>query len=263
MTATESSPAIAFDRPALGFIALGLMVASPAVSAQSIAARVGAVENGAVRMSFTAREGVCGGGRNIMTTRSTEHWESACDPGPVRVVLEVRQRDIVDVDTYVGGQWRVGASDVTDLGTVPATQAADFLLGLAERIDGRAAKEAILAATLADSAVVWPRLLDIAQDPRRPRRVRKSAVFWVAQAAADAAVSGLEALVEDEDGEIEVRESAIFALSQLKNDEGVPVLIRVVKTNRDPRLTKKAIFWLGQSHDPRAIALLEELLLGR
>ena len=31
-------------------------------------------------------------------------------------------------------------------------------------------------------------------------------------------------------------------------------------TNKDPEIRKKALFWLGQSHDPRALDLFEELL---
>jgi len=57
-----------------------------------------------------------------------------------------------------------------------------------------------------------------------------------------------------------VRESAAFALSQRPHDEGVPALIRIARENPDPELRKKAIFWLGQSDDPRALALFEELL---
>ena len=40
----------------------------------------------------------------------------------------------------------------------------------------------------------------------------------------------------------------------------MPALIRVVKTNKDPEIRKKALFWLGQSRDPRALQLIEELL---
>ena len=55
--------------------------------------------------------------------------------------------------------------------------------------------------------------------------------------------------------------SAIFALSQLDDDAGVPILIDIVREDPDPNLKKKAIFWLGQSGDPRAVALFEELLV--
>jgi hypothetical protein len=32
------------------------------------------------------------------------------------------------------------------------------------------------------------------------------------------------------------------------------------RTHRDPDIRRRAIFWLGQSNDPRALALFEELL---
>jgi len=40
----------------------------------------------------------------------------------------------------------------------------------------------------------------------------------------------------------------------------VPALMEVARTNRDPRLRKSAIFWLGQTDDPRALAYFEEVL---
>jgi HEAT repeat protein len=52
----------------------------------------------------------------------------------------------------------------------------------------------------------------------------------------------------------------VFALSQLPRDQGVPKLLEIARTHQDPRVRKKAIFWLGQSDDPRALALFEELL---
>ncbi len=52
----------------------------------------------------------------------------------------------------------------------------------------------------------------------------------------------------------------MFALSQRPRDEGVPVLIRIARSHRDPKIRRRAIFWLGQSEDPRALALFEELL---
>ena len=37
-------------------------------------------------------------------------------------------------------------------------------------------------------------------------------------------------------------------------------MIAVAKTNKDPEIRKKALFWLGQSGDPRALDLFEQLL---
>ena len=37
-------------------------------------------------------------------------------------------------------------------------------------------------------------------------------------------------------------------------------MIRVAKTNRNPEVRKQAIFWLGQSKDPRALEFIERIL---
>lgn len=253
MTTTPSVGAVVL-------LAAAVVTAAPA-RGQSIADQVAGAGDGQVRMSFTARPGVCGDGHNVNmgSRRSTADWESWCEPGPVRVAIDVSGGEIVDLDTYVGGRWR-DRPDVTDLGAVPAPAAGEYFLALAETARSRVAKHAILPAILADSVEAWPGLLRIAKADDRPRETRKAAVFWLAQAAGDAAVEGLEGIVLDEDEDFEVRKSAVFALSQLPDDEGVPILVRVARTHHDPRILKQAIFWLGQSGDPRAVALFEELL---
>ena len=57
-----------------------------------------------------------------------------------------------------------------------------------------------------------------------------------------------------------MRKQAIFALSQRSTDEAVPALMRIARTNGDPELRRTALFWLGQSEDPRAVTLFEEML---
>jgi HEAT repeat protein len=84
-------------------------------------------------------------------------------------------------------------------------------------------------------------------------------VFWLGQAAGEEATRGLDSLATV-GGDLEVRKHAVFALSQRPADEGVPVLIRIARTNRSPELRKTALFWLGQSEDPRALTLFEEIL---
>ncbi len=241
--------------------------------------RVAGVREGTVRFSFAARPGVYGDGRNVISWDCRngrcrnqqvngsysdwdgDDWTSACDSGPVRIALLKSAGTVIDLRTYVGGEWRSPAgSGVTDLGTAGAREAAAYLLALAERDSGRAAERAILPATLADSTTIWPDLLRIARDARISRKVRRSAVFWLGQAAGDAATRGLSDLVDDRAADREVRETAVFALSQRPREEGVPALIRIAKENRDPELRRKAIFWLGQSDDPRALALFEDLL---
>jgi HEAT repeat protein len=63
--------------------------------------------------------------------------------------------------------------------------------------------------------------------------------------------------------ESEARTSAVFALSQLRNHEGVPPLLEVAQTNRDARVRRQALFWLGQSGDRRGLDLFERILSNR
>ncbi len=241
-------------------LALLLGAVPGSVAAQGIASRVDAVRDGRVHMSFAARPGVCGNGRNIQMSSSSGDWESDCEPGPVRISLERQAGATVRIRTYVGGRWRPGVASVTDLGTVPAAEAAHYLLDVARHGDKHPGSGAILGAALADSVTVWPDLLAIARSPSVATATKKSAVFWLGQAAGEAAVQGLTGLATEKDADEQVKESAIFALSQLHNGAGVEPLIRIARSNADPRLRKKAIFWLGQSDDPRALALFEELL---
>ena len=231
---------------------------------QDLAARIAAAPDGTVRLAFTARPDVCGNGHSHTYYSSSDdvQWADDCQHGPVRVVLEVRDHAPTTVHTYVGGHWRpvpVGGRVVTDLGMVSAPEAAVYLVGLADRLPGSAGGEAIMPATLADSATIWPQLVALARNTGRPTRTREQAVFWLGQAASDVSAS-LDSIVGDERQDDDIREKAIFALSQRPRDEGVPALIRIAKTNPDPALRKKALFWLGQSGDPRAIDLFEQIL---
>jgi HEAT repeat protein len=229
------------------------------VNAQTIGQSVARASSGTVRLSFPARPGVCGNGANdISTHRSDEEWESDCEAGPVRVALRVSQGRVFGLRTYVGGRWRQ-MDGVTDLGIVRPQAAAEYLLSLA-RLPERLDEDPLLPATLADSVTIWPSLLRLARDANLPSERRRSAVFWLSQAAETAAGNALDSVVSDNSTDREVRKQAVFALSQRDPTEGVPRLIHVVKTNPDPELRKAALFWLGQSDDPRALDLFEQLL---
>lgn len=251
-----------------------LALALPAVAeAQDITARVNSVREGEVRFTFPLRPGVCGNGRNVWYSgnnswnRSDDRisrdveYDVECNTGPGRVVVVRRDGETTDIRFYVGGRWRV-SSTATDLGAAGARASVDYLIRLAETNDGRAGREAIFPVTLVDSVTAWPMLLRIARNDSRPRQVRESATFWLGHLAEEPATRGLTELVGDDAVDRQVRESAIFALSQ-RRGEGVPALINVVRTSRDPELRKKALFWLANSRDPRALDLIEELLTRR
>jgi hypothetical protein len=247
----------------LAMTAWAVTVAAGALPAQDLQRRIESSPDGIVRMSYAAKPGVCGRGENIVQRHGRDDgWESDCDHGPVRVALERADGRVLRVRTYVGGRWTPVAGRVTDLGMVSAPRAAEYLLSLAEgtpQLKG----DPIMAAVLADSSVSWPSLLRMARNTSLPKDTRRQAVFWVSQEAGEAATRGLADLAGDGGQDREIREQAVFALSQLPHDDGIPVLIQVARTNKDPDIRRKAIFWLGQSEDPRALALFEELLAGK
>lgn len=242
---------------------------------QDAAQRLAAVRSGTVRFTVTLRPEVCGSGQNAWRTRDGRQrtswggrdtrdveYDVDCDAGPGRVVVEKDGGAVRDLRFYVGGRWR-SSSTATDLGQVSTREAASLLLAIARASDGKAARDAIFPLTLIDSVEVWRDLMQLARDDARPREVRRQSVFWLGQLAETPATAGLDELVGEDALDRDVREQAIFALSQRPRDEGVPALVKVVKTSRDPELRRKALFWLGQSGDPRALALIEELLARR
>ena len=214
-----------------------------------------------MRLSFAARAGVCGDWANGISRRQdNEEWQADCGPQLVRVALRVRDHRVHSVRAYVGGRWLPDRWS-TDLGMVRPQEAAEYFIGLAERTgDAGVAGDPLLPSVLADSVTIWPSLLRLARTPRVSKETRTKAVFWLSQAAGAAVGIALDSIAQDPRGDREVRKQAIFALSQRAHAEGVPALIRIARASPDPELRKTALFWLGQSEDPRALDLFEEIL---
>ena len=64
----------------------------------------------------------------------------------------------------------------------------------------------------------------------------------------------------DSDPERDVKRRAVSALQQMPNGEGIPLLIEIAKTSRDPDVRKQAMNSLGQSKDQRAVSFFEQVL---
>jgi hypothetical protein len=101
-------------------------------------------------------------------------------------------------------------------------------------------------------------LIGIATDEREPIDVRKNALFWAGQMrqVPFTELSGIYGRIQSR----EMKEQLIFVYSQRREREAVTALIDIARTEADPELQKKAVFWLGQSRDPRAAEFLLELI---
>jgi HEAT repeat protein len=101
-------------------------------------------------------------------------------------------------------------------------------------------------------------LLDIAMDQNETTEIRKQALFWAAQNRSVA----FERLAQmyDRTNDTEIKEQLIFGFSQRNSREAVDKLMNIARSDRDREMRKKAIFWLGQSRDPRVLDFLAELI---
>lgn len=260
---------------------LATVSVSERTEAQSIAQRVRAVGDGTAEIRYATRPGICGNGtRGFSIGRHSYfgQWNSSddhdfmrtCEPG-ARVRVRVEKGSVTEVRVGVGrGSWRASEERVTDLGEVPSAEAAAYFLTLAESGvgSGRSSHGAITAAVIADGVSVWERLYAIATDTVRvSSSTRRDAMFWVSRfAAAKVTGHGEDIAAADEDDDRDdrddTRDAAVFALSQMRGRQGVEPLLTIARTHKDPQVRQKALFWLGQSGDPRAAALFREILRG-
>jgi hypothetical protein len=101
-------------------------------------------------------------------------------------------------------------------------------------------------------------LMNIAVNPKEDIELRKKALFWAGQSGV--AISELSKLY-DRMPDMEMREAIIFSLSQRQRDPAaMDKLFDIARNEKDSELRKKAIFWLGQSRDPRVQQFLMDLI---
>lgn len=245
----------------VGAAVAALLSAAP-VNAQTLADRIGGTREGTVRLSYPARDGLCGNGRDVRVTsrswRTDEDWEPDCETGPARVVIRRAGGDVRSMRLYIGGRWRA-RSGSTDLGTVSGPEAASYFLELTAHPRSEVAKQAVRAAFAARDGDVRDAFLDLARDHGRAVDVRASAVGWLGRAAGDSVVSELHRLL-DADLPSEIHEQAVFALSQHGSDRAGRVLRDLATDGSMPReLRKRTIFWLGQGTEADGVRFLRDL----
>lgn len=254
-------------RVLLAALSLGIAFAATSALATPLDAALGALHDGRLRLEFATRAGVYGDGRSLVTHgHSSRVFGDCCDQleaGPAIATLVVRAGVVIEVDVRVGRRHRLAdtASITRDLGEVASTEAASFLLKVAEDARGGDVDEAVMGASIAEGFDDWARVVALARANQRPRGVRKAAIFWLGQAASAVATRELTALVDDENTELQLREHAIFALSQRESDECIEPLTRVATSSRHPQLREKALFWLAQLDDPRVVDVFERILV--
>jgi HEAT repeat protein len=193
------------------------------------------------------------------------------------VAISVANGKPTQVQTYVSGDWQRTGARVTDLGVVSSSEAAAYFFAIVPRIErgsNRDKARFLLPAVLADDPGALPRLISLARDDSRLQETRRQAIQWIGLLG-DATVvpvlvsfatgGGAEPAGEDIDvddrkpGKKGLATAAMAALSSLENGVGVPALVDLARSG-STGTRGAAVFWLGQTGDPRAIAALHGVI---
>ncbi|MFO0096077.1 MAG: HEAT repeat domain-containing protein [Gemmatimonadaceae bacterium] len=148
--------------------------------------------------------------------------------------------------------------------------------GRAETADFKQRVLSVIASRRSDEARTF--LLNVALNEREALDVRRTAVAMIGsrgtsllvdgrqtatvQLATEQADAGVRALVTiyDRATDLDMRRTALLALAASRNDAGLDKLIDVARNERQTELRKAAIRSLSRSKDPRALAVLQEII---
>lgn len=222
--------------------------------------------NGAVEVLYPSRPNVCGDGQGsisnvmghaeFMSNGGGSGWHRGpCVHGPVRLALTVVDGEVTRARVYVGPVPANSGSVRTV--NVSANEARLWLSDVVEQGAPRVASDLLMPLILADGPEPWTLFLKLARDENRPREFKRNVMMWLSNAVSDHL--GILDDVDHTDDD-EMRSQAVYALTQRPQGERVPVLIEIAKTAAHPSARRAAIYWLGQTGDPRAVDVYADLL---
>ena len=145
------------------------------------------------------------------------------------------------------------------LGQRRGSETGEYLRGLYTRLNDDELKEKVIFSVSQNGGAENMRwLMDIALNDREDIELRKKALFWAGQS--HGVDMGQLVALYDRIQSQEMKEQLIFVYSQRRDAAAVDKLFDIAKNDSNRELRKKAIFWLGQSRDPRVPQFLQSLL---
>ena len=263
-------------RITLGAATLAILTSAISSSArgQSLDSRIRSSSAPRIQFEFPARADVCGDGQGFLSVGSGLSYygnvnivngvsSQPCAAGPVRVVIDRADGIVTAIETVAGPLHP--ADGATDLGSVSAKDAVDYLMAIATRTDGRASRDAILPAAIAAGGDISPALNTIALDQNRPLETRRSALSWLARDNSDATgapatgVTDLLLKVARNENETQaMRRHALSLLGRVGHGAGIPALVRLASDNSTSWIGDESLRTLAQSGDPRAREFLRK-----
>lgn len=101
-------------------------------------------------------------------------------------------------------------------------------------------------------------LTAVAQNNRESIDTRRQALYALQNAGATSAQ--IAAIYDKSANDIEIRKQAIGVLAGLRDGAGIDKLLDVARSEKNSDLRKQAVSYLARTKDPRAMALLQEII---
>ncbi len=164
------------------------------------------------------------------------------------------------LDRFVGTQQPLSIRQraVSLLATERGHHGFDVVKGLiANDTDERVKERAVQALGSSKDPGALDLLLETARRNTDPK-LRAQAVGTLARRPEPKILDTLRAAIDDPD--VTVQRRALSTLNSLPDGEGIPLLIQVIKTTKDPQVRKQVMSTLQNSRDPRALVYFEEVL---
>jgi HEAT repeat protein len=136
-------------------------------------------------------------------------------------------------------------------------ESTQFLRNLYSSLDSEELKDKVIFSLSQQKGANDEWLLDLVSNSREPMEMRKKALFWAGQTGAP--MSRL-ASIYSRTTEREMKEQMIFVFSQRREAAAFDKLMDIARNDPDRDARRKAMFWLGQSKDPRVASMLSDII---
>lgn len=157
---------------------------------------------------------------------------------------EGRPNEVRDQAIFWLGQGRAGGGD--------------YLRSLYTRVHSDELKDKIIfSMSQQKDAASQKWLVNLVSNQSESIENRKKALFWAGQTGTS--IEQLTSLYGRMD-EREMKDQMIFVFSQRHERVAIDKLMDIAKNDKDRDARKKAMFWLGQSHDARVSAFLSDMI---